>query len=131
MRQLAVLSAMLLLSACATMRSARPAPTPQWLVGAWLMVHQGDRDLIGCSSFAPIAYNPDGTYALFDESGTWRLEGDRLTETATEELDTADPGTVHIGHPYVSRIRPVGRDEFIKTYATGARETFLRCPPPE
>jgi hypothetical protein len=131
MKALLLLCFTLLVTACSTTDWARETATPEWLVGTWLMAHEGDRDLIACASSAPIAYAPDGTYNLFEERGTWHLEGNRLTETATEAYETADPGTVQIGRPYVSRIERVGPDEFLKTYASGERETFLRCPAPE
>ncbi|HEX8192633.1 MAG TPA: hypothetical protein VF552_07000 [Allosphingosinicella sp.] len=119
-----------LLSACAT-TGAGTAPTPQWLVGSWLMMDPGERNLVACASFAPIGYEADGDYVLFDERGTWRLDGDRLTETATEVDDPQAPGASAIGQPQTSRIARTGRDSFVKTFASGGRAIFRRCPPPE
>jgi hypothetical protein len=82
-----------------------------------------------CASGLPISYDLRGTYSLFDESGTWRLEGDRLSETATEaHEDVIEPTEVQIGVTFVSRIQRRGRDMFRKTFADGRTETFRRCP---
>ncbi len=109
---------------------ATAPPDPAWLAGTWLhVVEAADRDLIACASGLPIVYAPDGTYALFEESGTWRLEGDRLTETATAaHEDMVAPEEVAIGVPFVSRVERVGPDEMRKTDAGGRTETLLRCP---
>ncbi len=100
------------------------------LVGTWLLIDKpSDRDMVACASGLPISYAADGTYALFEEGGVWRLEGDRLTETATEVSDAGDPNEVQIGRPFVSRLRWSGRDEFVKTTAGGEKMIFRRCPP--
>jgi hypothetical protein len=83
---------------------------------------------LACSSGLPIAYNANGTYDLFEDSGTWRLEGERLTEVATQIHDSSGEDAAQIGRPYVSRIDRTGPDQFRKTYADGSVETFRRCP---
>ncbi len=119
---------LLLASGCAAMPASSSGSG--WLVGTWLMMESPrDRDLVACASGLPIAYAADGTYSMWEESGTWRLAGDRLTETATEaNTDIVGPEEVEIGRPYSSRIRRIGRDAFTKTYLDGATETFRRCP---
>jgi hypothetical protein len=118
-----------LLGACATTGSSQPRA--EWLVGTWLMLAPDLEFPTACASGLPISYQRDGTYRLFEEHGTWRLEGDRLTETATGATeDVIDPAEVQIGVPFVSRIDWQGRDTFRKTYADGSVETFRRCPPP-
>jgi hypothetical protein len=125
----------LLLAAATTACAATPAlerPSGAWLVGVWAMMETaGDRDMGHCASGLPISYAPDGTYALFEESGIWRLEGDRLTETATQaHEDVASPEEVQIGRPFTSRLRALGPDAFAKHYADGSTEIFRRCPNP-
>lgn len=129
MRFRATLALAGLLGACAT--TGRYAPAPNWLVGTWLMLAADIEHPLACASGLPIRYDRDGTYALFEELGTWRLEGDRLIETATEMTEAGDPDITGIGVPYRSRIDRRSRNEFRKTYADGAVETFRRCPEPE
>jgi hypothetical protein len=134
MKRLLCLAPALLLAACATTQPAArqtPAgPTAQWLVGTWLMIDDPSEHPVACASGLPIAYSRDGRYTLFEESGTWRLEGERLTETATEIHDGADPAEVALGRPIVSRIERTGPDALRKTFADGSKATFLRCPKP-
>ncbi len=120
----------LMTAGCATGRTGPPEPDGAWLTGTWLMMSsKDDRDLTACASGLPISYASDGTYALFEEGGVWRLAGDRLTETATSVTDAGDPNEVQIGRPFVSRIRWINKDEFVKTTARG-KMIFRRCPPP-
>ncbi len=122
-----LLPILLLLASCATTR--RPQDIRNWLVGTWLMMDRpDDRDLTPCASGLPIYYGGDGKYNMFEESGTWRLEGDRLTEMATEASDVVDPKEVAIGQAFVSRIERVEANAFAKTYADGTKATFRRCP---
>ena len=126
------MSLFVVLAACATAGGrGSTAPTPAWLAGTWLMIGPDLEFPLACASGLPIAYRSDGTYGLFDEEGTWRLEGDRLTETMTEILETAEPEPERVGRPYQSRIRRTGPNAFMKTYADGATELFRRCPSPQ
>ena len=129
MRLKAALLAALLLAGCAT-TPRRQSHGGHWLVGTWLMLAEDIEHPLACASGLPIAYAPSGTYQLFDESGRWRLDGDRLTEIATEITDPGEEGVPEIGRLYVSRIERRGPDEFRKTFADGNTETFRRCPNP-
>ena len=115
-----------LTAACAT--TSRPTAGEHWLVGAWLMLGPDVEFPLACASGLPIRYDAGGRYVLFEGSGTWQLDGDRLTEIATGGSETADEGAPEIGRPYVSRIEQTGPDAFRKTYADGDVETFRRCP---
>lgn len=125
MRAFLPLAPVALLAGCVT--ASAPSPSP-WLVGLWLGEEDGVQFPLACESGLPIRYLPGGRYALFEERGTWRLDGDRLTETATEATGAGDEGTPEIGRPYASRIARDGSDAFVKTYADGARTRFRRCP---
>ena len=117
------------LAGCATTAAMDPSST--WLVGTWLML---DADLefpTACASGLPIIYGPDGRFDIFEGEGTWRLDGDRLIETTTAVNEAGDPADAQIGRPFESRIVRIGPDEFRKTYAEGAVETFRRCPSDE
>jgi hypothetical protein len=135
MKRFLYLAPVLLLAACAaTPRSTMPGtavPTAAWLAGTWLMMDDDLEHPISCNSGLPIGYSRDGRYTLFEESGTWRLQGERLTETATEVHDGADPAEVALGRPIVSRIERMGPDSLRKTFADGSKATFLRCPKPQ
>ena len=93
--------------------------------GRWLGLHKGVRFPLGCDSGEPVFYGRDGKYMTEGVTGTWRLQGDRLTEIATEIEEPGEPGM--IGRPYVSRIAWQGPDRFIKSSSKG-RMTFRRCP---
>jgi hypothetical protein len=121
----------LLLAGCATVD--RPLPTPQWLKGAWLVMlkGEGERDLFACNSGLPIAYSADGTYTMWEESGVWSIEGDRLIETATEAHEHVDPAEVALDRRFVNRIERLGADKMRKTLEDGSRMILRRCPPPQ
>lgn len=129
MKRIVPLAVALLVAGCATAPPSSSAPTGRWFAGTWLMMEDaGEHGLAACASGLPIRYPADGTYRLWEESGTWRLDGDRLTETAAEANDMVDPAVVAVGVPHVSRIERAGPDRFRKTYEDGATRTFLRCP---
>ncbi|MXQ14100.1 hypothetical protein [Microvirga makkahensis] len=96
------------------------------LRGRWLGLHRRVRFPLGCDSGEPVFYSQDGKYMTEGVIGTWRLQGNRLTETATEIAEPGEPGA--IGRPHVSRIAWEGPDKFVKTFPDGSRMTFRRCP---
>ncbi len=128
MRITAALLTAVLVAGCAT--TPQQTRDPNWLVGTWLMLDDEIEYPLACASGLPIAYAADHTYRLFEESGRWRLDGDRLTETATEISDPGDEASPEIGRAYVSRIERRGPNEFRKTFADRNIETFRRCPNP-
>ena len=129
MRGLVIHAALLLVAGCATAADREPSTGNKWLEGTWLMTGPDLEFPAACASGLPITYDRRGTYSLFDESGTWELEGNRLSETATEaHEDVIEPTEVQIGVTFVSRIQRRGRDMFRKTFADGRTETFRRCP---
>ncbi len=118
--------AILLLAGCST---TGPRSEASWLVGTWLMMSEDLEFPLACSSGLPIQYDSRGTYHLFDQDGRWRLQGDRLTETAQRLHPTAEPeSSSEIGRPYVSRLERQGPDAFRKTFVDGSSELFRRCP---
>ena len=107
---------------------ARRLGAPE-LVGTWLMMNEGVRFPQGCNSSLPVQYYSDGTLRLWGESGTWRLEGDRLIETSTDfDPLIVDRSDVQLGKPYVSTLRWNDRNRIWKQYADGDIREFLRCP---
>ena len=121
--------AALLLTACGRTSTAAAAPDAQWLLGRWVLA-QGSRErsLAACDSHSAIFYSADGTYSLWEEDGRWKLQGDRLTETATSANPDAQPVDVEIGRTFSSRVERLGADEMRKRYEDGTSRTFFRCP---
>ena len=101
---------------------------PAVLVGTWLPLENGIEHPLACASGLPISYEAGGRYRLFEEEGQWRLDGDRLTEVASAATEAGDPAEVAIGKPFVSTIRLLGRDRFLKRLSDGSRVDFRRCP---
>ncbi|WP_129791170.1 hypothetical protein [Sphingosinicella sp. CPCC 101087] len=127
MRRFVALPLVAALAACATVEQ-RDASEPR-LVGTWLLMEPDVEFPLACASDVPVRYDADGRYHLFEESGTWRLDGDRLTETATEILESGDPETAELGRPFVSRIEWLGADAFRKFPQGAEAANFRRCPP--
>ena len=82
-----------------------------------------------CGSDGTIQYHADGSYSLWGEAGTWRLEGEVLTETMTgfDPLHV-DPSPEDIGKARVSTLQWVDQNTFLKRYADGEVTAFRRCP---
>lgn len=126
MKKILTVGVALALGACATTPPGSAGPAR--LIGTWLLIAPDLEFPLACESGLPISYAADGTYALYEESGVWRLDGDVLTETTTAITEAGDPETSHLGRPFVSRIRWRGPDRFRKRFAGGNVETFRRCP---
>lgn len=89
-RPLAALLLLGSLAACATQADRRQSTSS--LVGTWAHVDRQTepRPLEDCETDFAISYSADGTFSGYEESGTWRVEGDHLYETVTETWDMAD-----------------------------------------
>jgi hypothetical protein len=82
-----------------------------------------------CGSHGTIQYHADGTYSLWGESWTWRLEGEVLTEALTDfDPLHVDRSKDDIGKEHVSTIRWVDQNTFLKRRADGSELAFRRCP---
>lgn len=84
---------------------------------------------LACGAHGPTTYRSDGTYSMWGEVGTWRLDGNVLTETMTgfDELHV-DRLPADVGKPYVSRLQWNNRDRFLKRFADGSFAEFRHCP---
>lgn len=98
------------------------------LVGIWAPVTVNVDDSSICSGDTGIQYFSDGTYETLYQLGNWRLDGDKLTETATEATDAAEPDSIKIGHPIATRVRWQGPDTIVITGADGQQMKLRRCP---
>ena len=77
---------------------------PSWMVGTWGWQNAGEKGT-DCGSDHDSTYNRDGTYDFMDETGTWRVEGNRIIETMTDPGGTGDPKAR--GKPNIIRFKRV------------------------
>jgi hypothetical protein len=78
---------------------------PAWMVGTWGWQNPGEHDN-DCGTDHDTTYHRNGRYDFMDETGTWRIEGDRLIETMTDPGGTGDPASR--GRPYAMRFKRIG-----------------------
>lgn len=102
------------------------------LAGEWVMMDGVLQHPLACGAHGPITYRADGTYSQWGESGTWRSDGEKLTEIMTD-FDPLHTGqsTTDFGKPFVSTLTWTSHDRFLKKYADGSTREFLRCPKSE
>ena len=99
------------------------------LTGEWVMMDGVLQFPLACGSHGPITYSADGRYSLWGEAGTWRLDGEKLTETMTGfEPMHVDRSPEEIGKPDVSTLRWLAPDRFTKRFGNGSVAEFRRCP---
>ncbi|MFL6750052.1 MAG: hypothetical protein ACJ8FC_01355 [Sphingomicrobium sp.] len=104
-------------------------PQQPALAGEWVMMGDVLEYPLACGSHGPITYRSDGRYFIWGESGTWRLDGDVLSETLTSvDALHGDRSTADIGKPMVSTIQWIDRARFSKRFADGSTNEFRRCP---
>jgi hypothetical protein len=119
----------LLLVAIAGCGGSGLRPERSWLAGEWVMMDGVVQHPLVCGSHGPITYKADGTYLLWGEVGTWRLDGNALTEAMTGfDPIHIDRSPADVGKPVVSKLEWTGRDRFLKRFASGNIREFLRCP---
>ena len=82
-----------------------------------------------CGSHGTVQYHVDGSYTLWGEAGMWRLDGNALTETMTDfDPLHVDRSPDDIGKAYVSTVKWVDKNTFVKRRADGSKLAFRRCP---
>lgn len=97
-----------------------------WLIGPWVM------DSEYCAGDSGITFHEDGTYTAYGETGTWELDGDRLSFVTTETAEPGEPGTAETidnAEPIVWTISDRGTESFTQTL--DGEDTALvmrRCP---
>ena len=97
------------------------------LVGAWLPLKDWDSYL--CKTSGPVRYYSDGIFGSGVDIGTWQISGDVLTEIVTASSpEQEDWSPEDIGRPFVSTLRWLDEDRFLKRYADGTEMAFRRCP---
>ena len=76
-----------------------------------------------------LRYYANGTFSVPGALGSWRQQGDVLTEVVTSFLEIHDEETADlIGETFVSELRWIDYDTFQKRHASGEMTTFERCP---
>lgn len=72
--------------------AASPSPNahPIWMVGEWGWQNPDETEA-DCKGDHTAIYHRNGRYDFMDETGTWRVEGDRLIETTTDPGEAGDP----------------------------------------
>ena len=98
------------------------------LLGEWDWDDAQSKYPQACGSPTTIRYLSQGKYIYLTEVGTWSLQGQVLTETATDFAKENDMEPPELGRPYVSTLHWLGPDSFAKRYADGDTRTFRRCP---
>jgi hypothetical protein len=92
------------------------------LVGGWVPAETS------CDSDGGIVYLKDGTWAAYDQSGTWALKNGRLTLEITERGGTDAPGRPVKGEkPVVSTILSVSKTALVERGDDGKILTLKRC----
>ena len=102
------------------------APLPaggmvQWLAGTWSFEKECATDFI-------VTYEPGGKLDNSGEMGTWKLDGDTITETVTSKLDNGGEDEVKVDPPTVRSYTVVRTDQNhgVLTYQ-GKKVPILRC----
>ena len=93
----------------------------QWLAGTWSF----DKD---CATDFIVTYEPGGKLDNSGEMGTWKLDGDTITETVTSKLDNGGEDEVKVDPPTVRSYTVVRTDQNhgVLTYQ-GKKVPILRC----
>jgi hypothetical protein len=113
------------LSGCAMAKD----PQQPALAGEWVMMGDVLEYPLACGSHGPVTYRSDGSYSYWGEAGTWRLDGDVLTETLTGiDAFNSDRSTGEIGKAVVSTVQWIDRARFLKLFADGTTNEFRLCP---
>ena len=95
--------------------------TPEWLEGRWTL----DRDPLNCSFIGTIDYHAAGTYNSHDEGGSWRIDGNRITEVST--WVRRDPDGRLTGRSQVDRIYRIGPNSLLRIFDDGRWVQLRRC----
>lgn len=105
----------------ATSAAVAGSPMAQWLVGSWSFDTSCATDFI-------VHYNADGSLQNSEDSGSWKLDGDTITETITERFEMGSDGPQKI-EPAENRAYKVERrdaDNGVLTYR-GKKIPIQRC----
>jgi hypothetical protein len=109
-------------SACAPNRLGAVNSAPASLVGAW--VPAGAE----CAGDAGVIYRSDGTWGAYGVSGSWSLNGDRLTTLITKRGEPDAPEhSVNPPEHYSSVIVRLLQRELVERRSDGTVHAYMRC----
>lgn len=87
-----------------------------------------------CNSGAAVQFNTDGTYLSEGETGTWALDGTKLTVTSVETGDGAvqtaqgpDESQGDVGEKAVLTILSITEDTARVVLSNGSNASWTRC----
>lgn len=124
MRHFVGASVLLLLAGCDAVGIQRARQAE--LVGEWDWDDAQSRYPQACGSQLTLRYFPNGEYYLLGVIGTWRLQGNVLTETGLSYVHD-DLGPDDIGQTYVSTLQWIDPNTFAKPNVNGELVKFRRC----
>jgi hypothetical protein len=106
-----------MVAACSQVpRNQAPVPqelSPQWLIGAWVPVGES------CESDAGVRYSANGTWAAYDEAGTWQIRGVTLIQTVTERGINGAEKPFRVAERHTQRISVTGPDTYQARFKAG------------
>lgn len=99
------------------------------LAGEWDLPETLAEEPRECGSPTNFWYFPDGKYYYWGELGKWNLNGQTLTETATDYTIESDfpPDPPQLGRPFTTQLRWIDQNRFTKRYSDGTELIFRRC----
>lgn len=105
----------------ATSAAIAASPLAQWLVGTWSYD-------ASCSTDLMLHFNADGSLQNNEDSGSWSLAGDAVTETLTERFEMGSDAPVKLNPPE-KRTYSVARIDDAKGSITfqGKKIPIQRC----
>lgn len=98
---------------------AADAPLAQWLVGHWAY----DED---CATDFTVVYSADGKLDAHGDVGSWKAEGDKVTETVTERMGEAGTEPVDPPQTIVYTVERKGADRAVLRRGS-ASQAIRRC----
>lgn len=98
-----------------------PTQLRGWLVGTWSFD-------AGCATDFIIRYDADGKLDNAGDSGTWKLDGNVVTETVTEKTESGGEAPVKVDPPEVRSYTVARADQTHGTIAYQGRNVSIqRC----
>lgn len=95
----------------------------EWLVGTWSFEAE-------CATDFAVHYNADGSLENSGDGGTWKLDGDTITETVTERFEMGGNAPEKLKAPEVRsyKVERVDQNHGVVTSPfNGKKVPILRC----
>ena len=95
----------------------------EWLVGIWSFEKE-------CATDFAVHFNADGSVENSGDGGTWKLEGDKITETITERFEMGGEAPAKVDPPEVRSytVERIDQNHGVVTSPfNGNKVPILRC----